>query len=82
MHYPGDEQMEKGTIIVDNGSIVKEYVVWPEDKSVIENDICDIADDSYIVTFGACDSDDSFIFILQNDDDDANPTLLEAKKLK
>ncbi len=82
VHYPGDEQMEKGTIIVDNGSIVKEYVVWPEDKSVIENDICDIADDSYIVTFGACDSDDSFIFILQNDDDDANPTLLEAKKLK
>ena len=78
MLNPGDER----SIIVDNGSTVKEYKVWPEDKNVIKNDICDTPDVPYLVTFGSCDSDDSFIFILPNDDEEANPTLLEVKKLK
>ena len=82
VHYPGDQKMEQGTIVVDNGSSVKEYVVWPNDKNVIINDICDTPEARYIVTFGSCDSDDSFIFILPNEDEEANPTLLEVKKLK
>lgn len=81
IRYPGEGKMDQA-IVVDNGSSVKEYVIWPKDKSVIENDICDTPDVPYLVTFGACDSDDSFIFILPNDDEDANPTLLEVKKLK
>ena len=78
MVYPGDER----SIIVDNGSSVKEYVVWPEDKNVIKNDICNTPDVPYLVTFGSCDSDDSFLFILPDEDEEANPTLLEVKKLK
>ena len=46
------------------------------------NDIGDTPDSPYLITFGACDSDDSFIFILPDDEEDANPTLLEVKKMK
>lgn len=81
IRYPGEGKMEP-SIVVDNGSTVKEYKIWPEDKGVIENDICDDPDSRFMVTFGACDSDDSFIFILPDEEEDANPTLLEVKKLK
>ncbi len=81
MHYPGDDKTEQA-IVVDDGSTVKEYIVWPEDKSVIENDMYNAPDTGFLVTFGACDSDDSFIFIVPSEDEDSNPLLLEAKKLK
>ena len=69
-------------IVIRHGSNIKEYRVWPENKSMIIDDICERTDSRFLLTFGACESDDSFLFIIPSEEDDANPSLLEVKKLK
>ena len=80
MKYPGEQGMEQAVIFKD-GERVNEYIVWPEDKSMVRDDIFGSSSTRFLVTFGSCESDDSFIFIVADEDDDANPSLLEVRKL-
>lgn len=77
LRYPGIYN----SIIVDNGKSVKEYKVRPKEKSMINDDITGNEDTSFLLTFTACESDDSFLFLV-NTDDESNPSILEVRKLK
>ncbi|MBO5445421.1 MAG: 6-bladed beta-propeller [Muribaculaceae bacterium] len=77
LRYPGIYN----SIIVDNGKSVKEYKVRPKEKSMINDNITGNEDTSFLLTFTACESDDSFLFLV-NTDDESNPSILEVRKLK
>lgn len=77
VRYPGNEN----SLIVDNGRSVKEYMVRPKEKSVIKDDITGCDDASFLLKFNSCESEDSFLFLV-NSDDDSNPSILEVRKLK
>lgn len=77
LRYPGIEN----SIIAGNGSSVKEYTVRPKDKSMVIDDITNNDDTSFLLSFTSCESCDSFIFLVSNDDD-SNPSILEVNNLK
>lgn len=76
--HPGPEL----AVIINNGNEVRQFVVRPQDRCRIIDDICDGQDLSFLMTFASCDSDDSFLFTVPNEDPDLNPSLLEVKKFK
>lgn len=78
LRYPGI----KTSLVINNGSEIKQYIVWPEDQSVVENDVTSSPDTSFLLSFADCISDDSFIFIMPNDDNEKNPSLLEVRSFK
>lgn len=76
LRYPGPEL----AVVIDNGTVIKEYVVKPSDKSPLVDDIFDGQDPLFLMSFAAGESDDSFIFIVPNENPDFNPSLLEVTK--
>lgn len=76
--HPGPEL----AVIINNGHDVKQFVVRPQDRCRIIDDICGGQDPSFLMTFAGCESDDSFLFTVPNEDPDLNPSLLEVKKFK
>ncbi len=78
VRYPGPEC----SIIIRDGSESKQYKIYPTDKSMVENDLTDSGDTSFMLSFGDSESDDSFIFMVPNENPDLNPSLLEVKNLK
>lgn len=78
LRYPGI----KNAIAISTDSGTKEYIIWPESENVIEDDIFGKRDVSFLLTFGNCESNDSFLFFVENDDPDLNPSILEVKTLK
>lgn len=76
--YPGI----MNSIVINKGSDSKQYFVWPEDKSVIVNDITSNSDSSFLLSFENCESSDSFIFVVPDDNPELNPLLLETRGFK
>lgn len=76
--YPGIEN----SVVIGNGSKNEQYTVWPEDKCIVENDITSSGDASFLLSFADSESEDSFIFLVPNDNPDLNPLLLDVKRFK
>lgn len=72
----------KLALTIDNGNDVMEYVVSPSDDSPLVDDIFNSQDLSFLMSFAACESDDSFLFVVPNDDPEMNPSLLEVTEFK
>lgn len=78
LRYPGPEL----AVIIDSGNNINEYIVRPSEKSLLVDNMFDGQDPSFLMTFAANDSDDSFLFVVPNDDPDLNPYILEVKEFK
>lgn len=78
LRYPESEL----AVIIDNGKCVKEYIVNPSDKCPLIDDIFNCQDPLFLMSFASCESDDSFLFMIPNDNPDLNPFLLEVTEFK
>lgn len=78
VRYPGPEN----SIIISDGEESKQYKVYPEDVCVVTNDITGSGDISFMLSFCNSESDDSFLFMIPNENPDMNPSLLEVKEFK
>lgn len=68
-------------LISKNGeSVVIPY--FPQGFNVIENDIIDNADPLTLNTLACCDSNDSFLFMVEVQDSEDNPYILEVTDIK
>lgn len=76
--YPGIEN----SVVISKGTETRQYTIWPEDKCIVENDLTSNADASFLLSFADGDSEDSFIFLVPNDNPDLNPLLLDVKQFK
>ncbi|MCC8070221.1 MAG: 6-bladed beta-propeller [Bacteroidales bacterium] len=57
------------------------YCYYPLEEATLTTDLTPTADPRFINTLSACESPDSFLFLIDSDDPDANPSLLEVKNL-
>lgn len=78
LRYPGI----KNAVAICNGAATKEYIVWPDNENVITDDIFGSTDASYMLSFSSCESDDSFMFLVGNQDPDLNPYIVNVTELK
>lgn len=78
LRYPKSEL----AVIIDNGKCVKEYVVNPSDRCPLIDDIFNCQDPLFLMSFASCESDDSFLFVVPNDNPELNPFLLEVTEFK
>ena len=81
--YPGeiDENYNMALVLCD-GNVVKIYKIWPKNDTMIADDVTRSDDSSFLLTFGSCESCESIVFIIDGEEYDNNPVLLEVRKLK
>lgn len=81
--YPGEiEEDYNMALVLCDGDSVKIYKVWPENDTMIVDDVTRSDYSSFLLTFGSCESCESFVFIIDGENYENNVVLLEVRKLK
>ncbi|MDE6649042.1 MAG: 6-bladed beta-propeller [Muribaculaceae bacterium] len=81
--YPGEiEENYNMALVLCHGNSVKIYKIWPKNDTLIVDDVTKSDDTSFLLTFGSCESCESIVFIIDGEEYDNNPVLLEVRKLK
>lgn len=81
--YPGEiEEDYNMALVLCDGDSVKIYKVWPENDTMIVDDVTRSDCSSFLLTFGSCESCESFVFIIDGENYENNAVLLEVRKLK
>lgn len=72
----------KWDLVTFDGVKSKKYRYFPKDESVITNDLSKVTDLRFLNSLHRTDSDDSFIFIMDNkENESSNPMLLEVSSI-